>query len=238
MIPRSSKNIAFSCVLAGYLLNPQAKEYTIENLCAAYGVTYRSDMEENADIATLPALCDGLGAKLDGEELKELFERIEMPLCEVLASMEVIGVRADANGIKAFGESLKGDIESLKARIYERAGKEFNILSPKQLGEVLFDDMHLKGGKKTKTGAYKTGVEVLEELAYEDPIIQLILDYRTLTKLMSTYVDGLLKVIGGDGRIHSCFKQTETRTGRISSTEPNLQNIPVRKEIGDRKSVV
>ena len=227
-----AKNIAFSCDLAGYLLNPQAKEYTIENLCAAYGVTYRSDMGENADIATLPALCEGLGAKLDGEELKELFERIEMPLCEVLASMEVIGVRADANGIKAFGESLKGDIESLKARIYERAGKEFNILSPKQLGEVLFDDMHLKGGKKTKTGAYKTGVEVLEELAYEDPIIQLILDYRTLTKLMSTYVDGLLKVIGGDGRIHSCFKQTETRTGRISSTEPNLQNIPVRKEIG------
>ena len=226
-----AKNITFSCDLAGYLLNSQAKEYTVENLCSAYGVIYRSDMGAYADIASLPALCDGLCAKLDGNDLRKLFDNIEMPLCEVLASMEVAGVKADAKGIQAFGESLKGDIEALKQRIYELAGGEFNILSPKQLGEVLFVKLGLKGGKKTKTG-YSTNAEVLEELADENPIIPLILEYRTLTKLMSTYVDGLLKVISPDGRIHSNFKQTETRTGRISSTEPNLQNIPVRKEIG------
>ena len=147
--------------------------------------------------------------------------------------METIGVKADREGIKTFGESLKGDIESLKTQIYEYAGGEFNILSPKQLGEILFspDKLGLKGGKKTKTG-YSTSAEVLEELADKHPMIPLILEYRTLTKLMSTYVEGLLKVIAPDGRIHSYFKQTETRTGRISSTEPNLQNIPVRKEIG------
>ena len=147
--------------------------------------------------------------------------------------MEVIGVRADKDGIRQFGQSLTGDIERLKEQIWELAGGEFNILSPKQLGEVLFspDRLGLKGGKKTKTG-YSTNAEVLEGLADKHPIIPKILEYRTLTKLMSTYVEGLLKVIGADGRIHSFFKQTETRTGRISSTEPNLQNIPVRKELG------
>ena len=228
-----AKNIVFSCDLAGYLLNSQAKDYTVENLCAAYNVTYRSDMAGYETIASLPALCEGLSAKLDGNDLRTLFDRIELPLCEVLASMEVIGVRADKDGIRQFGQSLTGDIERLKEQIWELAGGEFNILSPKQLGEVLFspDRLALKGGKKTKTG-YSTNAEVLEGLADKHPIIPKILEYRTLTKLMSTYVEGLLKVIGADGRIHSFFKQTETRTGRISSTEPNLQNIPVRKELG------
>ena len=229
----SAKNIVFSCDLAGYLLNSQAKEYTVENLCAAYSVTYRSDMEGYEDIASLPALCEGLSAKLDGADLTKLFESIELPLCEVLASMETYGVKADREGIRAFGETLKGDIEDIKQQIYDYAGKEFNILSTKQLGEILFspEGLGLKGGKKTKTG-YSTSAEVLEEIAGAHPMIPLILEYRTLTKLMSTYVEGLLKVIAADGRIHSYFKQTETRTGRISSTEPNLQNIPVRKEIG------
>ena len=229
----SAENIVFSCDLAGYLLNSQAKEYTVQNLCAAYNVTYRSDMEGYEDIASLPALCEGLSAKLDGNDLRKLFDGIEMPLCEVLASMEVIGVRADKEGIRQFGQSLTGDIERLKAQIYELAGEEFNILSPKQLGEILFspDKLGLKGGKKTKTG-YSTNAEVLEGLIDKHPIVPKILEYRTLSKLMSTYVEGLIKVIGADGRIHSFFKQTETRTGRISSTEPNLQNIPVRKEIG------
>ena len=230
----SAENIVFSCDLAGYLLNSQAKEYTAKNLCAAYDVTYRSDMEGYESIASLPALCEGLSAKLDGNDLRKLFEGIEMPLCEVLASMEVIGVKADKEGIRAFGASLTGDIERLKNDICELAGEQFNILSPKQLGEILFspDKLGLKGGKKTKTG-YSTSAEVLEELIDKHPIIPKILEYRTLTKLMSTYVEGLIKVISPeDGRIHSYFKQTETRTGRISSTEPNLQNIPVRKEIG------
>ena len=229
----SAQNIVFSCDLAGYLLNSQAKEYTVQNLCAAYNVTYRSDMEGYEDIASLPALCEGLSAKLDGNDLRKLFDGIEMPLCEVLASMEVIGVRADKEGIRQFGQSLTGDIERLKGQIYELAGEEFNILSPKQLGEILFspDKLGLKGGKKTKTG-YSTNAEVLEGLIDKHPIVPKILEYRTLSKLMSTYVEGLIKVIGADGRIHSFFKQTETRTGRISSTEPNLQNIPVRKEIG------
>lgn len=228
-----AKNIVFSCDLAGYLLNSQAKDYTIDNLCAAYGVIYRSDMEGYESISTLPALCEGLEGKLAGAELTKLFETIEMPLCKVLADMETIGVRADRSGIRAFGQSLEGDIERLREKIYEYAGGEFNILSPKQLGEVLFspDRLGLKGGKKTKTG-YSTNAEVLEGLADKHPVVSLILEYRTLTKLMSTYVEGLLKVIAPDGRIHSYFKQTETRTGRISSTEPNLQNIPVRKEIG------
>lgn len=228
-----AKNIVFSCDLAGYLLNSQAKDYTVENLSAAYGVIYRSDMQGYESISTLPALCEGLEGKLAGADLTGLFERIELPLCEVLADMETVGVRADSNGIRAFGESLKGDIESLKTQIYKYADGEFNILSPKQLGEVLFspDKLGLKGGKKTKTG-YSTNAEVLESLIDKHPIVPLILEYRTLTKLMSTYVEGLLKVIAPDGRIHSYFKQTETRTGRISSTEPNLQNIPVRKEIG------
>ncbi|WP_028511047.1 DNA polymerase I [Ruminococcus sp. NK3A76] len=229
----SAKNIIFSCDLAGYLLNSQAKEYTVENLCAAYSVKYRSDMEGYESIASLPALCEGLSARLDGNDLRKLFDGIEMPLCEVLASMETVGVKADRDGIKAFGESLRGDIERLKQEIYDYAGEEFNILSPKQLGEILFspDKLGLKGGRKTKTG-YSTSAEVLEALIDAHPMIPLILEYRTLTKLMSTYVEGLLKVIAPDGRIHSYFKQTETRTGRISSTEPNLQNIPVRKEIG------
>ena len=145
----------------------------------------------------------------------------------MLASMEHFGVKADTEGIRKFGETLSEEIDGLEQQIYFRAGKQFNISSPKQLGVILFEEMGLPSGKKTKTG-YSTGAEVLEELRDKDPIIDMILTYRQYTKLRSTYVEGLLKAVAADGRIHSVFKQTETRTGRISSTEPNLQNIPVR----------
>ena len=145
--------------------------------------------------------------------------------------MEHLGVYADIDGIREFGNSLCEDIEAMEQQIYFMAGHEFNIASPKQLGTVLFEEMGLPAGKKTKTG-YSTNAEVLEALADKHPIIELILSYRQYTKLQSTYVEGLIRAVGSDGRIHSVFKQTETKTGRISSIEPNLQNIPVRTELG------
>lgn len=225
------ENLTFCCDLAGYLLNSQSSEYTAENLCLSYKCLYRSDMGEYADLSSLPALSENLKKQLEMTEMTKLFDDIEMPLCEVLASMEFYGVKADAEGIKAFGEDLKIKIDELTSQIYMYAGKEFNIASTKQLGEVLFEDLGLPAKKKTKSG-YSTNADVLESLMDKHPIVPLIFEYRTLTKLNSTYVDGLLKLIHPDGRVHSVFKQTETRTGRISSTEPNMQNIPVRKEIG------
>ena len=223
--------LVFCCDLAGYLLNSQAGEYTVENLCLSYKVTYRSDMGDFADVCSLLPLAENLTVQLEQTGMLKLFNEVEMPLCEVLASMEHYGVRADTDGIREFGKGLKKDIEALTSRIYDLAGGEFNIASPKQLGEVLFEKLGLPAKKKTKSG-YSTNAEVLEELADKHPIVGLVLEYRTLTKLNSTYVDSLLKEVETDGRVHSVFKQTETRTGRISSTEPNMQNIPVRKEIG------
>lgn len=228
---RELKNLTFACDLAGYLLNSQASEYTVENLCLAYNVIYRSDMGEFADISSLEALYQCLEKQLELTEMKELYYDVELPLCEVLASMEVWGIRADAEGIREFGEQLSVDIQRITDEIYGYAGEEFNISSPKQLGDILFEKLGLPAKKKTKSG-YSTNAEVLESLASKHPIVPLVIEYRTLTKLNSTYVEGLLKEIETDGRVHSVFKQTETRTGRISSTEPNMQNIPVRKEIG------
>ena len=225
------KGLVFCCDLAGYLLNSQQSDYTAENLCLAYKVAYRSDCGENADIASLLPLCENLEKQLEQTEMLTLYNDIELPLCEVLASMEHFGVKADTDGIREFGAGLKAKIAELSQQIYEYAGEEFNIASTKQLGVILFEKLGLPAKKKTKSG-YSTGVEVLEALEDKHPIIPLILEYRTLTKLDSTYVEGLLKQVREDGRVHSVFKQTETRTGRISSTEPNMQNIPVRKEIG------
>ena len=145
--------------------------------------------------------------------------------------MQYIGMRLDTDRLKAFGQSLSGEIKGLEERIYELAGRSFNIGSPKQLGQVLYEELGLKAGKKTKTG-YSTDADTLEKLRSQHEIIGLILEYRKVTKLMSTYVDGLLKAVGNDGRIHSSFNQTVTATGRLSSTEPNMQNIPVRQELG------
>lgn len=228
---RELKNLIFACDLAGYLLNSQTSEYTAENLCASYKVLYRSDVEGFCDVASLEPLSACLKNQLELTGSDKLYYDVELPLCEVLASMEKEGVKADIGGIKEFGVQLSADIGSITEQIYALAGKEFNISSPKQLGVVLFEDLGLPCKKKTKSG-YSTNAEVLEGLADKHPIIPLILEYRTLTKLNSTYVEGLLKEIKPDGRVHSVFKQTETRTGRISSTEPNMQNIPVRKELG------
>ena len=225
------KNIKFICDLAGYLLNSQASDYSVENLCATYRVTYRRDMGDHADICSLKSLCTRLKAEIELTEMETLLYEVEQPLCEVLASMECEGVKVDINGVEEFGTNLKAQINELEQSIYELAGKEFNISSPKQLGVVLFEDLSLPCKKKTKSG-YSTNAEVLESLVNIHPIVPQILEYRTLTKLNSTYVDGLLKLVHDDGRVHSIFKQTETRTGRISSTEPNMQNIPVRKELG------
>ncbi|MCD8096014.1 MAG: DNA polymerase I [Ruminococcus sp.] len=225
------KGLTFSCDLAGYLLNSLSSEYTVEGLCLDYKVSYRSDMKEYADVSTLAALSDRLKQELEANEMIKLFNEIELPLSEVLASMEFYGVKADADGIRAFGEKLKTQLDGLTEEIYALAGCEFNISSPKQLGKVLFEDLNLPNKRKTKSG-YSTNAQVLEAIADKHPIVPKVLEYRTLSKLNSTYVDGLLKQIHADGRVHSVFKQTETRTGRISSTEPNMQNIPVRKPIG------
>ncbi len=227
---RELNNLAFSCDLAGYLLNSQSSEYTISNLCSAYNVAYSSN-PDFADILSLKRLAKVLRNELEKTGMESLYKDIELPLCEVLASMEVYGVRVDADGIREFGEKLDGDISRIREEIYALAGHEFNISSPKQLGVVLFEELSLPSGKKTKSG-YSTNAEILEGLANHHPIINLILEYRTLTKLKSTYVDGLLDVVHPDGRVRSEFKQTETRTGRISSANPNMQNIPVRKELG------
>jgi DNA polymerase-1 len=163
--------------------------------------------------------------------MRKLYYDIELPLCEVLAEMEREGFLVDRTALYNYGESMIGTIDQLQQQIWNYAGHEFNINSPKQLGEVLFDELYLPQGKKTKTG-WSTSADVLEKLRNKHPIIQNILDYRTLTKLKSTYADGLLKVIDADGRIHTNFQMTVTATGRLSSTEPNLQNIPIRKEFG------
>ncbi len=228
----------FDVSLAAYLLNPSAKGYEISRLVQEYAVPVpqvESAPEEQAgEIATcaaLPGLCEKLSAEIREKGQEKLLDEIEIPLARVLAHMEMEGFAVDSEGIRAYGEQLQGEIERLEQEIYQSVGYEFNINSPKQLGDALFVKLGLSHGKKTKTG-YSTNAEVLESLRYEHPAVEQVLNYRALAKLKSTYCDGLLKVIGPDGRIHSSFNQTETRTGRISSTEPNLQNIPVRTELG------
>lgn len=225
------KSVVSDGDIAGYLLNASASEYTINGLCALYSCPSYEKLGEYADIAALSGLCTRLDKEISDLGMEKLYTETELPLTEVLASMEFYGVKADTDGIREFGNTLCGEIEGLEQQIYFRAGKRFNIASPKQLGAVLFEDLGLPSGKKTKTG-YSTNADVLENLRDKDPIIDMIIMYRQYTKLQSTYVEGLLKAVSADGRIHSVFKQTETRTGRISSTEPNLQNIPVRTELG------
>lgn len=225
------KNVKMDLMLAAYLLNPSAKDYDIEKLAAEYNVYYEADGGFSTLSETVYPLTVKLSALLEERDQTELLSNIELPLAEVLASMEKIGVKVDKSGIEAFGDMLGERIKGLQSRIYELAGEEFNINSPKQLGEILFVKLAIPTKKKTKSG-FSTNAEVLEKLADEYEIVKFILEYRTYTKLKSTYCDGLLKEIAADGRIHSTFNQTETRTGRISSTEPNLQNIPVRTELG------
>ena len=181
--------------------------------------------------AVLPELCHVLQKEIDAKGQHELLETIEIPLALVLGEMEESGFLVDREAIRAYGEQLAETTEQLRQEIYEDVGYEFNINSPAQLGEALFVKLGLPHGKKTKTG-YSTNADVLEGLRDVHPAVDKVLRFRTVAKLKSTYCEGLLKVIAADGRIHSNFNQTETRTGRISSTEPNLQNIPVRTAIG------
>lgn len=224
--------VRFDVELAAYLLNPSAKGYELEGLALRYLSDLQIDAEqEYRGILMLPILCDRMEQALKDEGMEKLFEEIEMPLCEVLAEMEHEGFAVDRVGLEAFGERLRRDIELVTEQIYRLAGEEFNINSTKLLGTILFEKLGLPTGKKTKTG-YSTNIDVLEYLMDKHEIVPHIMEYRKLTKLLSTYVVGLISELNSDGRVHSTFNQTETRTGRISSTEPNVQNIPVRTELG------
>ena len=221
----STEGFVFDTALAGYRLAATDNDYALERLSVRYLGTELSGAE------AIFALTEPLTAAMRAQNMLELYHTAELPLCEVLAEMEHTGFYVDRKALYDFGESLNAGIAALQESIFAHAGHEFNILSPKQLGEVLFDELLLPAGKKTKTG-WSTNADVLEKLRGKHPIVQEILDYRMLTKLKSTYAEGLLKVIEPDGRIHTNFQMTVTATGRLSSTEPNLQNIPVRKELG------
>lgn len=239
--------------IAGYLLNPLKDTYDYDDIAKDYmqtmvpsrtellGKMPYAEAAETAKDAFLKCACYGayvaygafeqMTERLKKEGMYDLYRNVEMPTLFVLSSMEEWGVRIERNELRDYGQMLGERITEIEKEIYEEVGEVFNINSPKQLGEILFGKMKLKGGKKTKTG-YSTSADVLEKLAPEYPVIRRILEYRQLTKLKSTYADGLSAYINDDGRIHGKFHQTITATGRISSTEPNLQNIPIRMELG------
>ena len=219
------RGFIFDTELAAYVLDPTESAYPVDRLAA------RHLGGERPAAQAVYELYPVLDAKLSEAGGRDLYYNIELPLCAVLADMERAGFLVDRAALAAYGASMVSGINALQEEIWRYAGREFNINSPKQLGEVLFDELMLPAGKKTKTG-WSTNADVLEKLVGKHPIISDILDYRMLTKLKSTYADGLIKVISPDGRIHTNFKMTVTATGRLSSTEPNLQNIPVRKELG------
>ncbi len=221
----SLDGFAYDTSIACYLLDATEGDYSPARMTMRY---CGAELNGTEAIYALKAATEKKLAELD---MTELFYDIEMPLCRVLADMQQAGFMIDKAALMSFGESLTDDIERLRHRICELAGGEFNINSPKQLGEVLFERLMLPAGKKTKTG-WSTNADVLEKLRGKHPIIEMILDYRMLTKLKSTYADGLLKLIDSDGRIRTNFQMTVTATGRLSSTDPNLQNIPIRKELG------
>lgn len=239
--------------IGAYLLNPLKDSYSCEELAGEYlGLSAPSRaelfgkqklskvMEEKPEefrvfagylSYVLYEVLDPIRARIREEGMEELYGTMEMPLVFTLFSMEQAGVQVEAEELKIYGDALAVRIGELEKEIYQEAGEEFNINSPKQLGVVLFEKMGMKGGKKTKTG-YSTSADVLEKLAPEHPVVSHILEYRQLTKLKSTYADGLAAYIGADQRIHTTFQQTITATGRLSSVEPNLQNIPIRMELG------
>ena len=249
------KGRIFDCVIAAYLLDPLKSDWAYDAIASAYlhknvpsaeeligkkGVAaaagtegFREKMAElsAADAQTAFASCGILREKLRENGMEKLFDEVEMPLVYCLASMENAGILASREELKKYGDSLSERIDELTGMIYAEAGESFNINSPKQLGSILFEKMGMPGGKKTKTG-YSTAADVLEKLAPIHPIVANILEYRTLSKLKSTYADGLPAFIEEDGRIRTSFKQTVTATGRLSSADPNLQNIPMREELG------
>ena len=243
----------FDAKLAAYLINPNHKEYQIEDIsgdyahinCLDYKTVFRKENVEtvvsdsNQDFlnymglraVALLAAYEPLYATLQDYNMLTLYYQIDLPLTYVLYDMEKEGVRVDGNDLANYSIELGGKIDEIEQKIYDQVGETFNINSPKQLGEILFEKMGLKGGKKTKTG-YSTAADVLEKLAADYPVVADILEYRALTKLKSTYADGLVSYIDENSRIHTSFNQMITATGRLSSTEPNLQNIPMRTEMG------
>lgn len=249
----NDKDNVFDGAIAGYLLNPLTDTYHYDDIARDYlnmtvpsredllGKVSLSEALENKTEAFLQFACfSAFIALRSAEKLRELlvregmltlFETVEMPLVYTLYEMEVRGIRVNKEALKEYGDNLQVGILKLEKSIYELAGEEFNINSPKQLGVILFEKLRLPFGKKTKTG-YSTSADILEKLQGEHPIVGMILEYRQLTKLKSTYADGLAEYIREDGRIHGKFNQTIAATGRISSTDPNLQNIPIRMELG------
>ncbi len=239
------KNVKLDTSLAAYLLNPNSSDYSVKALAGAYSLNnvkidageltsfYETEKECVDSAAVMEALSVKLTAAVSENLQEKLLSDIEIPLARVLASMEREGFSVDREGLENYSDKIGARLEESLHKVYDLAGCEFNLNSPKQLSDVLFseDKLNLPHGKKTKSG-YSTNADVLESLRDKHPIINEILQYRALQKLKSTYCEGLLKVIDNDGRIHSTLNQTETRTGRISSAEPNLQNIPVRTELG------
>ena len=242
----------FDTAIAAYLLAPTDGSYELEKLGMSWfnheypkakdtylakdaftplGETAKALGVMLSHCALIGALKDPMAARLSELDMEKLYYEVELPLCSVLAEMEHSGVLVDRGALTAFGKMLEERIKADEALIYELAGEEFNINSTQQFGHILFDKLGLPPVKKTKTG-YSTNAEVLEKLRDKHPIVEAVLDYRQLAKLKSTYVEGLTKVIAADGRIHTSFQNTVTATGRLSSTEPNLQNIPVRTELG------
>ncbi len=222
---RQPAGYTMDTALAAYLLDPLSSDYSLPRLLLEQHIAAQEPIQGFA------ALAEAMRAALAEAQMLPLLTDMELPLAEVLASMENVGCAVDRAGIAAFGRELTARIAALQQEIWQQVGYEFNLNSPKQLGKALFEDLGLPAGKKTKSG-YSTNADVLEKLRPVHPVVDMLLEYRMLSKLNGTYCDGLLKVVAPDGRIHSVFNQTETRTGRISSSEPNLQNIPVRSELG------
>lgn len=228
------KGVSFDIRIAAYLLNPSRGEYSIRTIYQDFlriDIPYDNDENIVRNLSHLPEIHELLKKNLNDNDMKDLFYKVEMPLVNVLASMESEGFKVDKDILDEIGIKLENEISNVQKEIYSLADEEFNISSPKQLGKILFEKLDLPAKKKTKTG-YSTNAEVLEDLADKHPIIEKIIYYRQLTKLYSTYVEGLKSVIDTDSRIHSNFNQTVTTTGRLSSTEPNLQNIPIKYELG------
>ncbi len=227
----TSPEFLFDTALAAYNLNPSQSDYPVSKLATTFLGVSVEDGDAAACAEALWNLRSVLTEQLTNTDMLKLYQEIELPLCKVLYDMEQAGVAIDRNQLEQFGIMLSERISDCEKLIYEYSDGPFNINSTKQLGELLFEKLGLPVMKKTKTG-YSTNADVLEKLKNKHPIIPAIMDYRTLTKLKSTYADGLMKVIGEDGRIHTTFQNLVTATGRLSSTEPNLQNIPVRTDLG------
>lgn len=236
-IPEVNQSVCFDTIVAAYLLNPLKNDYAYDDIAREYldmliDENQADDVQKGCYEAYISyAASSVLREKLKETDMESLFDEIEMPLVFTLYDMERNGVKVEAEALHAYGEQLGGKIAELETQIYELTGETFNINSPKQLGVILFEKLGLPHGKKTKTG-YSTSADILDKLAPDYPVVSKILEYRQLTKLKSTYADGLANYIQEDGRIHGKFNQTITATGRISSTEPNLQNIPIRMELG------